>query len=171
MLFNELTREEIVPRLREATLRAPSLIGFEVANACLKKIRAAPAEREALLEAFSLFDALSISLEAVNLDAAIVLAERMKLSLYDASYLWLARALSSLTGSLSRLIGRSLPKLRSYASLLISRRLHGVRIWRDDIRDIPARFIWPDGLAIEPCTLQGTGNGAYRVRPTSTAIA
>ena len=95
LLFNELTREEIVPRLREATLHAPSLIGFEVANACLKKIRAAPAEREALIEAFSLLDALSISLETVNLDAAMVLAERMKLSLYDASYLWLAHALGA----------------------------------------------------------------------------
>jgi predicted nucleic acid-binding protein len=92
LLFNELKREEIVARLRDATLRAPSLIGFEVANACLKKIRAAPAEREALIEAFSLLDALSISLETVNLDGAIVLAERMKLSLYDASYLWLAHA-------------------------------------------------------------------------------
>jgi predicted nucleic acid-binding protein len=73
LLFNELKREEIVPRLRDATLHAPSLIGFEVANSCLKKIRAAPAEREALLEAFSLLDALSISLETVDLDAAIVL--------------------------------------------------------------------------------------------------
>jgi predicted nucleic acid-binding protein len=92
LLFDELTREEIVPRLRDATLHAPSLIGFEVANACLKKIRATPAEREALIEAFSLLDVLSISLETVNLDGAIVLAERMKLSLYDASYLWLAHA-------------------------------------------------------------------------------
>ena len=92
MLFNELKREQIAARLRNATLGAPSLIGFEVANACLKKIRAAPAEREALVEAFSLLDALSISLEAVDLGGAIALAERMKLSLYDASYLWLAHA-------------------------------------------------------------------------------
>jgi predicted nucleic acid-binding protein len=95
LLFNELTREEVVPRLRGAALHAPNLIGFEVANACLKKIRAAPAERQALLEAFSLLNALSISLETVNLDAAIILAERTKLSLYDASYLWLARALNA----------------------------------------------------------------------------
>ena len=93
LLFDELTCDEIVPRLRDATLRAPSLIGFEAANARLKKIRAAPAERQALLEAFSLLDALSISLVTVDLDAATALAERTKLSLYDASYLWLARAL------------------------------------------------------------------------------
>ena len=66
-----------------------------MANACLKKIRVAPAERERLLEAFSLLDALSISLETINLDAAIDLAEQMKLSLYDASYLWLADALGA----------------------------------------------------------------------------
>ena len=106
LLFNELTRDEIVPRLREATLHAPTLIGYEVANACLKKIRAAPAERQALLEAFSLLDALPISLVTVDLDAAIVLAKRTKLSLYDASYLWLARALDAelvtLDGRLAR---------------------------------------------------------------------
>ena len=112
LLFNELTREEIVPRLREATLRAPSLIGFEVANACLKKIRADPAEREALLEAFSLFGALSISLETVNLDAAIVLAERMKLSLYDASYLWLAHALGAELVTLDDRLARADETLR-----------------------------------------------------------
>lgn len=95
VLFNELTREGTVPRLRGATLWAPSLLGFEVANACLKKIRAAPAERQALLEAFSLLDALSISPVTVDLDAAIILAERTKLSLYDASYLWLARTLGA----------------------------------------------------------------------------
>ena len=95
LLFNEQRREEIVPRLRNATLRAPSLVGFEVANACLKKIRAALAERQALLEAFSLFGALSIAPVTVDLDAAIALAERTKLSLHDASYLWLADALGA----------------------------------------------------------------------------
>jgi predicted nucleic acid-binding protein len=93
LLFNELARDEIVTRLRGASLQAPSLIGFEVANACLKKMRALPGERQALLEAFSLFDHLSITPRAIDFSAAIALAERMKLSLYDASYLWLTHAL------------------------------------------------------------------------------
>lgn len=112
VLFNELTRERIVPRLRDATLRAPSLIGFEVTNACLKKIRAAPAERQALLEAFSLLDALSISPVTVDLDAAIILAERTKLSLYDASYLWLARTLSAELVTLDDKLARADQDLR-----------------------------------------------------------
>jgi len=93
LLFNELASEEIASRLRGATLSAPTLMGYEVANACLKKIRAGPAERQALLEALSLLDRLSISLATVDLDGAIALAERTKLTLYDASYLWLAHAL------------------------------------------------------------------------------
>jgi predicted nucleic acid-binding protein len=82
--------DEVVPRLRGASLRAPNLIRFEVASACLNKIRAAPGERQALLDAFSLLDELSISSETVDLAEAIDLAQRTRLSLYDASYLWLA---------------------------------------------------------------------------------
>ncbi len=95
VLFNEVTRESVVPRLRGAFLHAPVLLAFEVANACLKKIRAAPGERRPLLDAFALLDQLSISLQVVDLSAAITLAERTRLSLYDASYLWLARALDA----------------------------------------------------------------------------
>ena len=93
LLFNELTRDEVVPRLRGASLHAPSLLDVEVANACLKKMRATPGERHALLEAFSLLDALSITPRSVDLAEAVALAERTKLTVYDASYLWLAGAL------------------------------------------------------------------------------
>jgi predicted nucleic acid-binding protein len=95
LLFNELTQEEVVARLRGASLYAPSLLAFEVGSACLKKIRAAPGERRGLLSAFSLLDALSISTQAVDLGEALLLAEQTRLSVYDASYLWLARALSA----------------------------------------------------------------------------
>lgn len=112
LLFNELTSDEILRRVRHATLRAPNLIGFEVANACLKKIRAAPSEREKLLEAFSLLDALSITLDTVDLKAAVALAEQMKLSLYDASYLWLARTLDAELVTLDEKLARADGNLR-----------------------------------------------------------
>jgi uncharacterized protein with PIN domain len=38
LIFDELTSDEIVRRVRHATLRAPNPIGFEVASPCLKKI-------------------------------------------------------------------------------------------------------------------------------------
>ena len=106
LLFNELTRDVVVERLRGASLHAPSLLKFEVANACLKKMRAFPNEREALLQAFHLFDHLSITPETIDFGAAIALAERAGLSLYDASYLWLAEVmraeLVTLDGELAR---------------------------------------------------------------------
>jgi predicted nucleic acid-binding protein len=112
LLFDEVTREAVAGRLRGASLHAPTLIGFEVANACLKKMRAAPGERNALLEGFSLFEQLPIALKAVDLAASIVLAERAKLSLYDASYLWLARALDAELVTLDDKLARADEALR-----------------------------------------------------------
>jgi hypothetical protein len=48
-------------------------------------MRAAPAERQALQAAFSLFPELSIAVKAVDRNEAIALAEPTKLTLYDAS--------------------------------------------------------------------------------------
>jgi predicted nucleic acid-binding protein len=107
LLFNEPTREEVVRRLRSASLRAPSLLEYEVANACLKKMRAAPGERQALLEALSLLDELSISLETIDVREAIALAKQTDLSLYDAAYLWLARALGVELVTLDKKLARA----------------------------------------------------------------
>ena len=112
LLFNELTREAVVERLRSATLHAPLLLGFEVANACLKKMRAAPVERQALIEAFSLLDELPIAPKAVDLGEAIILAERAKLTVYDASYLWLAHALGTELVTLDEKLSRADEELR-----------------------------------------------------------
>ncbi len=112
LLFNELTRDAVAERLRGATLHAPSLIGFEVANACLKKMRATPGERPALIEAYALFDRLSIVAETIDLDAAIALGEATKLSLYDASYLWLAYALDAELVTLDDKLARADATLR-----------------------------------------------------------
>jgi predicted nucleic acid-binding protein len=112
LLFNELTREAVVARLRGFSLHAPSLLGFEVANACLKKIRAAPGERQALLDAFALLDELAIGLETVDLGEALALAERTRLSFYDAAYLWLARALDAELVTLDRKLARADRTLR-----------------------------------------------------------
>jgi predicted nucleic acid-binding protein len=112
LLFNEPARDRVVARLHGSSLHAPSLIAFEVANACLKKMRALPSERAALLQAFSLFDRLSIELEPVDVAATIVLAERTKLSVHDASYLWLAHALNAELVTLDAKLARAAGELR-----------------------------------------------------------
>ena len=112
MLFDEVTREAVVDRLRGASLHAPLLLEFEVANACLKKIRAVPGERQALIKAHSLMAALPIALEPIDLPEAIELAELAKLSLDDASYLWLARALGAELVTLDDRLARADAALR-----------------------------------------------------------
>jgi predicted nucleic acid-binding protein len=93
IVFDELTKEVTVARLRGAMLYAPALLTFEVANVALKKIRGRPAEREALIAAHGKLDQLDILYHEVDLRAAITLAERTSLTLHDACYLWLAREL------------------------------------------------------------------------------
>lgn len=112
LLFDEPTRESVVPRLRGVSLHAPGLLEFEVASACLKKMRARPVERQALMEAFSLFEALSIQTDNIDLMQAVALADRMRLSVYDASYLWLARALGTELVTLDERLARTDRKLR-----------------------------------------------------------
>lgn len=91
MLFNEPPRDKVAARLRDRALYAPELLPFEVANACLKKIRVRPAESNELLAAFSTLYRLPIVLAQIDARETIELAFGNKLSLYDASYLWLAR--------------------------------------------------------------------------------
>ena len=74
-------------------MAAPSLLGFEVANVCLTKIRRQPSQRDALRAAFRLARRLKIETVAVDHAATVDLAERTGLTAYDASYLWLTRAL------------------------------------------------------------------------------
>ena len=73
---------------------------------------ASPGERQMLLEAFSSLNALSIALERINLAEAIALARRTKLTLYDASYLWLARALDTELVTLDDKLARADTTLR-----------------------------------------------------------
>jgi predicted nucleic acid-binding protein len=112
LIFDEITRETVLSRLVDSSLHAPDLLGFEVANACLKKIRAHPSEHDALLHAFGSFFELDIAFEPIDLSDAIELARDMKLSVYDASYLWLAGALEADLVTLDEKLARAAEKLR-----------------------------------------------------------
>ncbi len=116
LLFDELTRELVVSRLRGRSLHAPDLLGFEVANACVKKMRAYPGESDALRQAFLCFFELEIEFEPTDLTEAVVLARQMKLSAYDASYLWLASALGVELVTLDDKLARAHERMREVPS-------------------------------------------------------
>ena len=102
IVFGEPGAEIIAERLTGARLAAPSLLGYELANVCLTKIRRQPSLREALREAFRLAHRLNVETVAVDSQAMLDLAEATGLTAYDASYLWLARSLGGELVTLDR---------------------------------------------------------------------
>lgn len=93
LLFGEPRAEEMAQRLRERRLVAPTLLRYEVASVCLKKIARHPEQGEELKQAFSLLDKMNLrELEVLHEDV-VTLAAGTGLTTYDASYLWLARNL------------------------------------------------------------------------------
>ena len=93
--FGEAQGAAVRARLSGATLAAPPLIWFELANVCLTKIRRDPDEADRLLQAFRDASRLALELQPVDLEAVIGLARETGLTAYDASYLWLSRHLSA----------------------------------------------------------------------------
>ena len=91
LLFGEPAAEAVAGRLEGSYLVAPVLLGFEIANVCLKKVRREPTQRDALLTAFAQYARMPIEIVEVDHAATLPLAEAFGLTSYDAGYLWLAR--------------------------------------------------------------------------------
>ncbi|MFQ5954208.1 MAG: type II toxin-antitoxin system VapC family toxin [Kiloniellales bacterium] len=95
LLFGEPDGERIAARLEGTSLVAPSLLPFEVANVCLTKIRHHPDLRDGLVNAFGLLERMEIVEVEIDHAEALLLAEKAVLTVYDASYLWLAETLGA----------------------------------------------------------------------------
>ena len=95
ILFNEPEGDQIAMSLEGASLRAPALLPFEVANICLTKMRRRRADRDELFAAFQVFGRMAIETVGIDYAETLALAERTRLTVYDAAYLWLAQALDA----------------------------------------------------------------------------
>jgi predicted nucleic acid-binding protein len=112
VLFEEPSAETTSVRLRGAALVAPQLLAYEIANVCLKKLRAHPALREAILLQFAAWGQIGIELVEIDTRALPQFAEKLGLTSYDASYLWLARELDVELVTLDRALARAATSLR-----------------------------------------------------------
>jgi predicted nucleic acid-binding protein len=106
LLFGEPEGEAIAGRLGEARLVAPALLGFDLANICLIKTRRHPDQATALTAAFGLRHRLGVE-EMTDHDDVLELAAQTGLTVYDASYLWLARQLGAELVTLDRQLERA----------------------------------------------------------------
>jgi predicted nucleic acid-binding protein len=107
LLFGEPAAAEMTRRFDGATLVAPALLIYELANVCLKKIRAHSDSRDRLLLAFEVYNEMGINLVTIDPSAVLPLAESLGLTAYDASYLWLARRLGAELVTLDRRLARA----------------------------------------------------------------
>jgi predicted nucleic acid-binding protein len=102
LLFGEADAAALAARLEGARLATPALLGCEIANVCLTKMRRHPHQREKLLAAFGLAGRLAVETVAADHAGALALAEKARLTAYDASYLWLARQIGAELVTLDR---------------------------------------------------------------------
>jgi predicted nucleic acid-binding protein len=93
LTFLEPPHSRLVEKLAGSKLFAPRLLPFEMINVYVKKLRAQPHMRQALLDGFTNFLATAIDLREIDPHGVRELAEHHGLSGYDSSYLWLARHL------------------------------------------------------------------------------
>ncbi len=88
-------------------LFAPYVFKSELANVCVKKIRAEPRQRSTILALFSAAWDTPINFADVDPIEVVTLAGRLGLSGYDASYLWLARHLGAELVTLDEKLGKA----------------------------------------------------------------
>jgi predicted nucleic acid-binding protein len=107
LLFGEPAAAIITARLLDSKLVAPALLGYEIANVCLKKIRARPDQRSVLLAALAICEQMGIEMVGVDHVSVLPMAEQYGLTTYDASYLWLTRQLNGELVTLDRQLTRA----------------------------------------------------------------
>lgn len=93
LLFGEPEGEEVYAALSTGQLTAPHILPYELANAALTKIRRKRLDRHQALAGLNRYSLLEIELAEINMADTFSIANETGLTVYDASYLWLARHL------------------------------------------------------------------------------
>jgi predicted nucleic acid-binding protein len=102
LLFAEPEGEAVATMLGDADLVAPTLLPFELANACAVKMRRDPSGAAGWLAACQLLSRMTITVSEVDHAQVIALADETRLTTYDASYRWLAQQLQAELVTLDR---------------------------------------------------------------------
>ena len=90
--FREPQDREVIDHLKGATLVAPRLLPYELTNTAQRKILQRPDQESAITHALqrALAGIFAITLSDVEFEGVLALALKTRLTVYDASYLWLA---------------------------------------------------------------------------------
>jgi predicted nucleic acid-binding protein len=106
LLFDEPEREEARSRMQGKQLYAPQLLDYEVVNVAVHKVRRGlPAQ--AAETALRLYESTDIRLLDADACELLALADRYKLTAYDAAYLWVAAELKAPLATFDRKLGEA----------------------------------------------------------------
>ena len=107
VLLDETPADIVSARLKEQRLLAPALLPFEMVSVCWKKAKKYPEKIDIFLAAVDRFCRIPIQIVEIDFRAILPLAQRHRLTTYDASYLWLALELGVELVTLDAELGRA----------------------------------------------------------------
>jgi predicted nucleic acid-binding protein len=106
-VFEEQGCDEARALLHGRSLHAPHLLDFEIANVSLKKLMGGGVARETVAAALRAFGQLAIERHGVDAESMLSIAERYRLTAYDAAYLCVAERLGAPLATLDSKLGEA----------------------------------------------------------------
>jgi predicted nucleic acid-binding protein len=115
LAFQEPGFDRVAERLKGATVCAPTLLKFELANVAVTKARREPKNAAKIVAALAvaLDDRSDINWYDVNASDVALIAAATGTTAYDASYLWLAGSLGADLVTLDKGLTRAVDAFRS----------------------------------------------------------
>jgi predicted nucleic acid-binding protein len=105
LAFAEPDAEAVIDEIDGHRLHAPTLVVFELMNVAWKRSKKQPAAAALFLEALEVLQGLGLRFRGIDQGEVVRLGLATGLTAYDASYLWLARALGMPLVTLDRKLG------------------------------------------------------------------
>ena len=106
LLFDEPERDEARAWMQGKQLYAPQLLDYEVANVAVHKVRRGLSVKAAET-ALRIYESTDIRLLDADGGELLPLAERYRLTAYDAAYLWVAAELKAPLATFDRRLGEA----------------------------------------------------------------
>jgi predicted nucleic acid-binding protein len=103
--FAEAGADAVIDEIDGHRLHAPTLVVFELMNVAWKRARKQPVATALFLEALEVLDGLGLRFRGIDQEEVVKLGLATGLTAYDATYLWLARALRMPLVTLDKKLG------------------------------------------------------------------
>src|SRR5439155_22795414 len=103
--FAEPGAEDVIDQIDGHRLHAPTLVVFELINVAWKRAKKQPVAMAVFLEALDVLHGLGLRLRGIGQEAVVNLGLATGLTAYDATYLWLSRALRMPLVTLDKKLG------------------------------------------------------------------